>query len=253
MSNANLNLSKDYSIVTERELSTILASFETSFVFAAIKDNLAMKYNDCFIGITKPNTVTAFENTFNNLKEVYPMDHDNILAVRQQTYEEIIDILCSEYNLAKGDCYDDIIDKYTLAYYMYDLLVSNFSNHITTFFANYIFREKDAIYNYFNLDQFKKNKDSSTIYGKKAYEDPKLAVISANLVNILQSMQAFDISLYDICSVVYPDPNIVNLFRYNISDLGDFYKQYYCEVLRNQSIVSLFYTSIRLELQRSQL
>ena len=249
----SIGTTKDYSIMTQNELSTILASFESSYIFLVIKDNIAMKFNDAFIGIIKPNTIAAFENTFNNLREVYPMDHENIMSVRQQTYEEVIDLLCYEYNFSKSDYYNDILDKYTLAYYLYDLLVSNFSNNITTFFANYIFREKDALYNYFNLERFKKNKDSSTIYGRKAYHDTKLAIINANLVYILQNMQAFDITLAEICRTVYPDINISNLITQNIIDNGNFYKQYYCEVISNPNISPIFFTSIRLEIQKEQM
>ena len=248
----NINISKDYNIMTQNELNTVLASFESEFIFSVIKDNLAMKYNDAFINIVKPNVVSAFENTFNNLKEIYPMDHDNIMNVRQQTYEEIVDILCAEYNLSKGDCYDDLLDKYTLTYYLYDFLVANFTNNIVEFFSNYIFREKDAIYDYFNLDQFKKNRDSSTLYGRKAYTDMKLAIINANLVNILTSMQSFDISLNDIYTLTYKDPHVVGMFRQNISDNGDFYKSYYCNVIRDQNLAPIFYTSIRLEIQKDQ-
>lgn len=247
-----INGTKEYDIVTQNELSVILASFETSYIFAVIKDNLAMRYNSNFIGITKPNTVGAFENTFKNLKEIYPVDHENIDFTRQETYSEIIELLSNEYHFTPSPLQDSLVDKFPLAYYMYDFFVSNFSNYITRFFSQYIFREKNAIYNYFNLENLKKNKDSSTVYGRRAYEDPKLAIINANLVYILDQMQAFDISFRDICSIIYTDPTVVELLNQNLCPQSDFYKEFYCEAIRNKDIAPLFLTSIRLEIQKQQ-
>lgn len=244
--------SADYSIVTQTQLATVLATFESSYIYSIIKDNLAMRFDNNFISIQKPNVVSALEETFINLKEIYPMDHDNIEAVRQETYEEIIKILANEYQLKLSLEYEMLNDKYPLAFYMYDLLVANFSNYITLFFSNYIFREKDALYDYFKLENYKKNKDSSTIYGKKVYGDPKIAIINANLIYILESMQAFDISMENICTVVYPDPNVTTMFNLYLIPQIDFYKTFYCEVIRNKIIAPLFYTTIRLEIQRRQ-
>ena len=245
-----INQTDEYNIVTENELSVILASFETQFIYSVIQDNLNAKYSTNFIGIERPNAVKSFEDTFKNLLNTYPMDHENINYTRQMTYEEIIDILCQSYNLIKTQEETTLIDKFALAYYMYDLLVSNFSKNIINFYARYIIQEKNSIYSYFNLDAMKKNKDSSTIYGKKTYRDPKLAIINANLISILENMQSFDISFENICSFVYSDKSIVNLLCQNISPAVDFYKTFYCEIIRNPDIRPLFITSIRLEIQK---
>lgn len=242
----------DYSVVTQNELSTILATFDSAYIFSVIQDNLKLKYDNSFIGILIPNVVGSFEKTFQNLLEVYPMDHDNIYEVRDQTYDRIIEILCNEYKLSLNINQIDNVDKYTLAYWMYDMLVSNFSNYITTFFSRYIIQEKENLYNYFNLDAVKKNKDSSTIYGKKAYNDLKLAIINSHLLNILTAIQAFDITFEQICETVYADKNIISLLINTLLPTVDFYKTFYCEALRNADIVPIFITNIRLEIQKNQ-
>ena len=247
-----INQTDEYNTVTENELSVILASFETQFIYSVIQDNLNAKYSTNFIGVERPNVVRSFEDSFKNLFNTYPMDHENIKYTRQVTYEEIIDILCQSYNLSKTQSENNLLDKFALAYYMYDLLISNFSKNIINFYTRYIIQEKNAIYSYFNLDALKKNKDSSTIYGRKTYKDPKLAIINANLLSILDNMQAFDISFENICSFVYPDKSIVDLICQNISPTIDFYKTYYCEIVRNPDIKPLFITSIRLEIQKYQ-
>lgn len=247
-----INNSIGYNTVTENELAVLLASFETSYIYNVINDNITHRYDAMFVDIVKPNAVNAFELNFKNLLEQFPMDKENIKFVRSNTYEEIIQLLCKAGGLAISPNYETMDDHYTAAYYLYDLIVSNFTNNITQFFCNYIYREKTNLYNYFNLDYMKKNKDSATLYGKKVYEDPKIAVINANLVYILDQMQAFDISFNDICTVLYPDPNVVNMLTTNFVPQVDFYKTFYCEPFRNPNLAAMFITAIRLEIQRRQ-
>ena len=40
-----INQTDEYNTVTENELSVILASFETQFIYSVIQDNLNAKYN----------------------------------------------------------------------------------------------------------------------------------------------------------------------------------------------------------------
>lgn len=247
-----INNTSNYSIVTQRELAVLLAAFETSYIYNVIQTNLANKYDTNFLNNLKPNVIGSFEMNFKNLLTAYPMDHENINFTRQQTYEEIIDILSNEYQFRLADSSQDILDKYTLAYFMYDLLVSKFTNYITFFFADYLIREKDNIYSAFNLDAIKKNKDSSTLYGKRAYDDSKIAIINANLLMILQGMTTFDISFTDICRSIYPDTNISNLLSQNLIPTVDFYKVYYCAAIGNPQLTPGFLTSVRLEIQRRQ-
>lgn len=247
-----INNTSNYSIVTQRELAVLLAAFETSYIYNVIQTNLANKYDTNFLNNLKPNVVGSFEMNFKNLLATYPMDHENINFTRQQTYEEIIDILANEYQFRVSDTYPDMLDKYALAYFAYDLLVARFTNYITYFFADYLIREKESIYAAFNLDAIKKNKDSSTLYGRRAYEDPKIAVINANLLMILQGMTTFDISFADICKAIYPDTNIGDMLAQTLIPTVDFYKTYYCAALGNPQLTPGFLTSIRLEIQRRQ-
>ena len=55
------------------------------------------------------------------------------------------------------------------------------------------------------------------------------------------------------CTVIYPDPNVVDLLVNNFVPQIDFYKTFYCEPLRNPNLSSLFITSIRLEIQKRQI
>lgn len=238
-----------YTITNEKELATLLATFDSQYIFDIIKDQLDNKFNNTFF-LAKPNAIVSFEQTFKNLLEQYPMDKENILDTRETTYRQIIQILLDEYRFSFRE--DDNFNAYTLSYYMYDFFISNFSRYIALFFANYLYAEKDSIYSYFKLDESKKNKDSTTIYGKKLYNDTTLAIISANLVYILDNMASFDITFENILRYVYTDPSIINCLLNYIAPMEDFYKNFYCSVFKDKNTRPSYITFTRLEFQKMQ-
>ena len=220
-----------YNINTEGEVARILSHFNSEFIFDVIRDNLAQRYN--YTPIAAPNIVTSFEQNFKLIKENYQTDFDKIDSVRLETYREIIKIICNEYKLQFVDM--DNLDYYSAAFYLYDFLVSNFSNYLAFFFANFIYKERNSIYESLDLNNLKKNKDSSTLYGKKVYKDVKLAVISANLDYIIDNVCNYDISLNTILEFIYPDKNIVNYIGSIIYPLEDFYKTNYVSMILGPS------------------
>ena len=237
--------SQVYSITTENEIAVILSHFNSQYIFDVIKDSLQKKFN--YNTIASPNVVASFEQNFKYLKATYPSDANNIETVRTETYKEIISILCNEYNLV-FDFENEEIDYYSAAFYMYDFLVSNFSNYISAFFANFIVKEKNSLYESLNMDSFKKNKDSSTIYSKKIYKDGRLAILNANVDYVIKSISSFDITFTDILSLVYVDRNIVGFMDSIIKPVQDFYKVYYCGIIGTEAF-PLIVTNIRLMIQ----
>lgn len=238
-----------YTISTEKDIATLLSTFNSQYIFDIIQDHLRNKFDNTFF-LTKPNVVMSFEQTFKNLEDQFPMDRNNILDTRYTTYMQIIEILLNEYKFSIRT--DDNFQPYTVAYYMYDFFVSNFARYIAIFFANYLYQERTNIYNYFNLEEFKKNKDSTTIYGKKIYNDTTLAVINANLIYILDNMASFDITFETIIKYIYKDPAIENCLLSCISPIEDFYKNFYCAAFKDKSLRPLYITYTRLEFQKMQ-
>lgn len=237
--------SQVYNIQTENEVAIILSRFNSNFIFDVIRDNLAQKFNYSFI--SAPNVVAAFEQNFKYFQIRYPSDYDNIEVVRISTYKEIINILCNEYNLQFND--NDGLDYYSLALYLYDFLACNFNNYMVSFFANYIYKEKNSLYEFLNMEALKKNKDSSTIYGKKIYKDPKLAILNANLNSVIASICNFDITFENILSIVYSNKNIVNYLTAHVSPINDFFKSTYCYSF-SLDMQPVILTNIRLEIQK---
>lgn len=245
-----LNNSDAYTLITEKELAVLLSSFNSQYIFDITKDKLQDKYNSSF-NLTKPNAVESFEQTFKNLLVQYPMDRENILDTREEVYREMTNIILNEYGFVLRD--DINLNSYTLALYVYDFFVANFAKYISLFFANYLYQEKNSIYSYFRLEERKKDKDSSTIYGKKTYaNDVVLGVISANIVYILDNIISFDITFEHILRYVYKDDTIVNYLLNYISPTRDFYKEFYCEAFRNKDIRPMYITHTSLEFGKLQ-
>ena len=149
---------------TENELAIVLSHYESDYVYDIVKSQIQSTANSSFIALP-PNVVGAWEQNFKAIMDQYGAEGSTkIQEVRQETYREIIDIICESYglNFTISD-----VDMYSAAYALYDFFVCNFSNHMVDTFSNYIYREKNNLYDAMGLADLKKNKDSGTIYGKK--------------------------------------------------------------------------------------
>lgn len=237
--------STEYNIVGEVECAELLQHFNSDFIFNVIRNSLDNKFKfNAFLPVT--NVVGSFEQNFKVMQNNYPSDRDNIIMVRLSTYNQIIDLLCKDYNLQFNNNED--LEHYSVAYYLYDFLVANYKVYMIYFFASFIHKEKNYIYDSLNLEALKKNKDSSTIYGKKVYKDTKIAVISTNLDYVLNNIRSFDIDL-DIILNTVTNKNVASLLLNYISPINDFYKEFYCSAINSEFYPELL-TNIRLEIQK---
>jgi hypothetical protein len=240
--------SQAYNIQAENEVAVILSNFSTEYIFGVITDILQARFND-FSPLTKPNYVISFEDNFKTFLERYPSDKENILQVRDTTYKEIIDLICKEFQLDVR--YDETIDSFTLAKYLYDFFISNYNSYVCQFFSKIITREKDGIYQALQLDNERKSKDIGTLYNKKLYEDPKMAIINANLTKVISYIASMDFDMETILNFVYGNNTIVtNLFTQHLLPQVNFFQSAYISLLNNPQIYTLVITAIRLEIQR---
>lgn len=238
-----------FNIANEGDTSMIIAHFDTNFIFNIIEDNLIRRI-DIYQSML-PNIVSAIEQNFKityNREEVQMMYANEALDKRNDLYRTIIQLLCSKHNMQFNEL--EGVDLYSLSLYLYDFLVSGFRKYLIDFFSLYIYKEKNEIYNAFNLHELKKNKDSSTLYGKKLYKNQKVAIINANLDYILAGIASFDISLNDILNTVYENKSIVKYLLNNVQSMNDFFKDVYvpiiCHPYYRQSII----TDIRIALHQ---
>lgn len=246
MSSFTANM-QNYNVVTENEVAVVLSHYNSDFVFSIVDNAMKRRFLEVPI-IAVPNVVGAWEQNFKAIRAQYGAENnEEIMRVRNETYKEIIDDICREFKLSFT--IDDTVDLYSAAYHLYDLFVCKFIENMTTFFANYIYKERSSIYDSLGLADKKKNKDSSTIYGKKIYKDIKLAVINANIDMVVSEICSMDIPFASIISLIYGSNS--ELKRYIISIVSadsDFMDNVYVPVM-NSFIRPDIITSIRFKLQ----
>lgn len=246
MSSFNAN-SQAFNITTENELAEVLSHYDSEFVFSIIDEALKSRFLTVPV-VAMPNVVGAWEQNFKAIQNQYGSDsHSEVLRVRDETYREIIDIICKEFKLSFT--VDDSVDVYSAAFHLYDLMVCNFTSNMISFFANFIYKERANLYESLGLSEMKKNKDSSTIYGKKIYKDIKLAVINANIDIIINQVSTMDIPFYSIIGTVCGNNSeLKKYFLSIISAESDFFQNTYLPVL-NSDIRPDIITGIRFKLQ----
>lgn len=225
-------------MVAEGEVANILSHFDSDYVMRVIKDNLDNRFS-FFEAIPKPNIVASFDLNFKDMLKNYPGDAINIASVRQETYKEIILTICEFYQLI-FTFPDENIDLYSAAYYMYDFFVSRFAYFVKEFFSNFILLNKDSIYDALNLQQFKKDKDNTTMYVKTSFEDVKIATIISKINDVLYYLSGMDIDLHTFLTSCYDVPTAEFLSSMISNDY--FYKQYVCNCINIPSLI----TDIRL-------
>lgn len=234
----------EYDIINENNLSIVLNHLDVNITIDIIKD-IVNRRGETYNYNQLVNMIASFETFFKQIKTVYASEVDYISQVREQSYKDIINTLCTIYGLS----FVQLDDTYSQAYYIYDFLIANFDNYFTDFFTQFILSEKNSLYDSLHLENFRKNKDSSTMYNKKMYKNPKLAVIVSNLEYVLDSICCFDIPFETIISNVYQDKNIIQLLLSSINPIYDFFKLYYA-LLFKSNIRPVLITNIRFNLQR---
>ena len=238
--------SRVYDIAAEGELANVLSHYSYDFIYDTIETNIRMVANRNVNVLNMPNFVGAIEQDMAYIKARYHSEEE-VNGTRQEVYRTIIDILCREYHLIFNDVPG--LDYYSVAFVLYDFLVANFNNYMTSFFTTYIYNESNSLYEALNLSAAKKNKDTSSIYAKKLYEDPKLATIASNLMTILYSMSAYDIPFEAIIRTVLISTG-ADILYVAVTPEGDFFKEVYCKCLLDEMNLPIAITSIRLEMQK---
>ena len=245
MSNQYITNSDIYQVNAERDVYVILSRFNTQYIYDCIDNALLAKNNTQFI-TRNPNLVRSLEDNFIVMQQQFPDDKANIMECREETYNEIINYLCSKFNLRFEEI--NYTDLYTAAYYLYDFTVSNYLNYLVSFYSKYILKEKNTIYKDLNLEQFKKNTNIN--YNKKLFKDTTTTNILINVSYVIDQLSAFDFDLETIIKVVYDDTNIAYFMNSIFEDEDRFYK-FYVQDINNPMIRPNIITNIRLAIQNA--
>lgn len=250
-----LTNNKEFEIQANNQLSSILGFFDTDNILGLAEDVINQMF-DRFDLASRPNMVSSIETNFKTLKAEYSDHWDEnerteFYETKFTLYSSIIKMIASKYNLVINQLDTlDLNQLYSLAYYMYDFFVSRFDYYLVSFFTRFLQDEKEDLYNSFNLDSVKKNKDTSTIYGKMIFnQDEKLSVISANIPVIIPSLSYLDIQDEKILQYVYPNnPYVVSLFTTYLSPQISYFN-IFTSLLNNERLKTDIMIQVRLRLQ----
>ena len=197
------------------------------------------------------NLITAIESEFKSNEENYPQYFSETMQRRNELYLNILNKLCSLHGLSLH--IDENTDLYSLAYFLYDFTIYKFTINIVNFFANYIISESSSLYHYLNLNELKKNKDSSSSYSKKIFKgNSKLATIHANLEIVIDSICGFDIDMTTLVGVTTGDMNIATLLYNNIGEVSNLFKALFVPYIKDPRYRAVIITLVRLRLQEME-
>lgn len=231
----------------ENELAIVLSHYESDFVYDIVKSQInSIIYPISSVSIPT-NAVGAWEQNFKAIMDQYGAEGaTKIQEVRQETYREIIDIICESFklNFTIAD-----VDLFSAAYTLYNFFICNLRENITNFFAKYIYKERSGIYDSMGLSELKKNKDSSTIYGKRMYKDIKIAVINANITKVV--LNICDGMDFDFASFITTSLDDKNLSKYIVSIVSSdsgFFTDYISNIIKTH--LAEYITDIKLAIQK---
>ena len=235
----------DFSIVSDSEITSIISNFSDEMIMDIIYRNSASKFRPYqhYVG----NLIGAIENTFKSNQENYPQFQKETLERRTEVYFKILSYLCSTHGLALN--IDENTDLYSLAFVLYDFVISKFTINMINFFANYIIRESNSLYEYLNLRELKKNKDNSSSYSKKLFKgNSKLATIHANLEVVMDNICAFDIDLATLVFISTLDQSITSFIVNNIGEVSNLFKSLFVPYIKGPNRAVII-TLVRMRLQ----
>lgn len=230
---------------TDQALGTILGNFSSEYILHVVEDSLSLKFRP--FSDEMPNICDILERQFAAIYANAPDYQDQVSYTRNETYQEIIRIICRYYNLEFTEPFEDIDpnELYGIARTMYDIFIARFSMYCISFFTRYIVDNKESIYNMINNDpEALRPKEQA----KKMVDDTMMILIHANVNNIILQMPAFDISL-EILLQYFCDPMTFSRLNSLLVDKGDIYKNHYASYIANPKTTAEMITAIKLELQ----
>ena len=237
-------------ITYESELTEVLSNYNQDFIYSTVTESLNNRLR-CY-DIPIPNLIASLEEQFKLNQEEYN-NLPQFAEVRQSVYEQVIILICDFYNFIFDDTMNPVSDAHISSLYMYEFFISSFQKNITTFFINYIMKEKVNLFDTLELINRKKNKDTSTNYAKKNIKNPKLAIISANLDYIIDNIcTTFDITFERYISLVYGNNTAITKHLLSVlTPQVDFFKTFIVPLFNpNAPFRSILLTDIRLTIQQ---
>lgn len=231
-----------YEVVRENELAEMLSHYNSEYVFSVVANALHQRYTNNFITI--PNVVNAWEQNFKAILDRYGSSaNQEVTKVRNITYQEIINIICKEFQLNFTVAE---VDLFSAASKLYQLFVCDFNNMVINFFVMYIYKEKNSIYDTMNFSEIKRNKNDSSAYSRKMFKDSKMALINCYMDKVITNLCGMDFDLYQILNIAITSKELCQFFINLVSPSGDFFKDYIVTLI-NSEVRPVLISNIRFQ------
>lgn len=231
----------DYMILqNENNLNLMMYHLSPSFIDSIIEDNISYRYGS--FRPLLPNLVGSIEYTLKIKKE-----QDTVNQDRYEIYLNIINKLCKEFNLSFNNTMDGEADLYTISYYLYEFLITNFREYMNRFIINIILKEKNNLYNEISVLPNIRDKDALALYGKMMYKDTMLGLLISNIEEVLNRIFCIDFNFIDLLNTAFSHNLSIRdyIIRF-VSDNGNFFKDFYVETI-NKNIYGAI-TELKLSL-----
>ena len=237
-----------WSIDTDAGIGTILGYFDSEYILHVVEDSLSIKFRPYQDDMS--NMVDVLERQLMAVYANSPDYKQKVLDTRNETYAEIIRIICRYYDLTFTGDLDAMNDQeiYGIARTIYDIFVAKFTQLLIGFFTSYIINNADDIYAYLiNDPRYIKPKESGA-YSAKNYIDPKYITIHANINQVIYNMTSYNIPLQMILDYSC-DPNTAAALGNMLVDNGDIYKNKYASYIKDPMTSASLLTAVKLALQ----
>jgi len=238
------------SIVTDYGLATILSNFESDYIIHIVQDSLTMRFRP-FETSPMPNIVDIYQRYFLDIQKNSDGSYqEQIESVKHDTYEEIINVICSFYNISPNINLDDYSGDrlYSITRILYDIFVCRFSENFINFIVRYIIYNSDAIYSYLDKQEDTIKPKEVGQFDSKYYLDNKFILIHANLNTIVYNMVSYDISLDDLFKY-FLDNKTYNEFSNLFVENTNVFKEHFAPYITDQIYQAGVLTNVKLQLQ----
>lgn len=252
--------SKEFEFQADSQLSSILAEFDSPYIISIIHDVLSNVFNS-FDVIPKPNIIQSFETVFKQLFQYYPTDSDNIINTRTEIYRDIINYICSIYNMTFVQ--NENTDFYTVAFNLYDFFVAKFDPYLVEFYSKFIVKEKENIYNSLSQDALKKSKDSDSVYNKLMFDNKTtLITVINNIPEVINNIINTNVSDSQVYEMIYLNATTQDNLSMSVAIINlmlDHFKTsngivgIYRKLLSNPVIYPNILTALRMKIQQDNL
>ena len=225
-------------VETDYAMASILSNFSDEFIQDTILESIKYKFRP--FGFRPPNFPMILHDKF---RLIYHNSTGHDIELYDQEidcYRKILKTLCGVYNLQDVD---DIPEAhlYGLAYNLYTILVSEFTDRMLNFFTNYIIMNKEMLIGF--LDEA--DRHPKTLYAKTAYDDQESIIVYDNMDKIVDILGGLSIP-FDQLILSLSDQLTTNFILQYISDNNDLYKNHYASYLIDPMTKSETLTAIKL-------